>query len=88
MTLAAMRAGDLEPHRAQQIVDEVPAADLGVCVAVEAVLFPRIVDKPNTRVGALARRAVAAADPTAAAALAQKALKGGSCPPDPAACRG
>jgi len=76
VTLAAMRAGDLEPHRAQQIVDEVPAADLGVCAAVEAVLFPRIVDKPNTRVGALARRAVAAADPTAAAALAQKALKG------------
>ena len=76
VTLAAMRAGDLEPHRAQQIFDEVSAADPGVCAAVEAVLFPRIVDKPNTRVGALARRAVAAADPTAAAALAQKAVKG------------
>ncbi len=41
VTLAAMRAGDLEPHRAQQIVDEVPEADLGVCAAVERALFPR-----------------------------------------------
>jgi len=76
VTLAAMRAGDLEPHRAQQIVDEVPAADLGVCAAVERALFPRVVDKPNTRVGALARRAVVAADPGAAAALAERAVKG------------
>jgi len=75
-TLAAMRAGDLEPHRAQQIVDEVPAADPGVCAAVEAVLFPRVVDRPNTRVGALARRAVAAADPAAAAAKAEQGLGG------------
>ncbi len=75
-TLAAMRAGDLEPHRAQQIVDEVPAADLGVCAAVEAVLFPRVVDKPTTRVGALARRAVAAADPAAAAARAEAGWAG------------
>jgi len=75
-TLAAMRAGVLEPHRAQQIVDEVPAADLGVCAAVEAVLFPRIVDRATTRVGVLARRAVAAADPAAAAALAERAVKG------------
>src|SRR5665647_2477856 len=57
LSLAAMRAGDLEPHRAQQVVDEVPAGDRRVCAAVERVLFPRIVDKPATRVGALARRA-------------------------------
>src|SRR5450759_4550107 len=74
-TLAAMRAGDLEPHRAQQIVDEVPRNDPAVCAAVEAALFPKIVDRPTTRVGALTRQAVAAADPAAAdpAAAAKKA---------------
>ena len=76
VTLAAMRAGDLEPHRAQQVVDEVPAGDRRVCAAVERVLFPRIVDRPATRVGALARRAVAAADPAAAAARAEQAQAG------------
>src|SRR5450759_4741138 len=44
VTLAAMAAGDLEPHRAQQIVDEVPSNDPAVCAAVEAALFPRILD--------------------------------------------
>ena len=72
-TLAAMRAGDLEPHRAQQIVDEVPTNDPAVCAAVEAVLFPKIVDRPTTRVGALTRQAVAAADPAAAAKKAEQA---------------
>jgi len=72
-TLAAMRAGDLEPHRAQQIVDEVPTNDPAVCAAVEAALFPKIVDRPTTRVGALTRQAVAAADPAAAAKKAEQA---------------
>ena len=72
-TLAVMRAGDLEPHRAQQIVDEVPTNDTAVCAAVEAVLFPKIVDRPTTRVGALTRQAVAAADPAAAAKKAEQA---------------
>ena len=76
VTLAAMRAGDLEPHRAQQIVDEVPAHDRGVCAAVEEALFPRIVDKPSTRVAMLARKAVAAADPGAAVAKAEQAKQG------------
>jgi len=75
-TLAAMRAGDLEPHRAQQIVDEVPSNDPAVCAAVEAALFPKIVDKPTTRVGMLARKAVAAADPAAAAKKAEQAQQG------------
>jgi len=75
-TLAAMRAGDLEPHRAQQVVDEVPTNDPGVCAAVEAALFPRIVDKPTTRVGALARQVVAAADPVAAVEKAEQAQQG------------
>ena len=72
-TLAAMRAGDLEPHRAQQIVDEVPTNDPAVCAAVEAALFPKIVDRPTTRVGALTRRAVAAADPAVAVKKAEQA---------------
>ena len=72
-TLAAMRVGDLEPHRAQQIVDEVPTNDPAVCVAVEAALFPKIVDRPTTPVGALTRQAVAAADPAAAAKKAEQA---------------
>jgi hypothetical protein len=76
VTLAAMRAGDLEPHRAQAIVDEVPAANLGVCAAVERALFPRIVDKASTRVGALARRAVAGADLEAEARRAEVAVLG------------
>ena len=75
-TLAAMRAGDLEPHRAQQIVDEVPTNSPAVCAAVEAALFPRIVDKPTTRVGTLARKAVAAADPAAAADKAERVREG------------
>ncbi|MHB8185750.1 MAG: HNH endonuclease signature motif containing protein [Dermatophilaceae bacterium] len=75
-TLAAMRAGDLEPHRAQQVVDEVPTNDPDVCAAVEHALFPRIVDKPTTRVGQLARQAVAAADPVAVAQKAEQAHKG------------
>lgn len=75
-TLAAMRAGDLEPHRAKQIVDEVPAGDPAVCAAVEQALFPSIVDRPTTRVGALTRRAVAAADPAAAAQRAEQAHQG------------
>lgn len=74
VTLAAMRVGDLEPHRALQVVDEVPAGDVGVCAAVEAALFPKIVDKPNARVGMLARKAVAAADPAAAAERVESAL--------------
>ena len=76
LTLAAMRAGDLEPHRAQQVVDEVPTDNLAVCAAVEAVLFPKIVDTASTRVGVLARRAVVAADPAAAKEKAAQALKG------------
>ena len=75
-TLAAMRAGDLEPHRAQQVVDEVPTNDPGVCAAVERALFPKIVDKPTSRVGSLARLAVAAADPAAAADKAEQAHLG------------
>jgi hypothetical protein len=75
-TLAAMRAGDLEPHRAQQVVDEVPTNDSGVCAAVERALFPKIVDKPTSRVGSLARLAVAAADPAAAADKAEQAHLG------------
>jgi len=75
-TLAAMRAGDLEPHRAQQIVDEVPRNDPAVCAAVEVALFPKIVDKPTTRVGALARQAVVTADPAAAACKAEQARQG------------
>jgi len=72
-TLAAMRAGDLEPHRAQQIVDEVPTNDPAVCAAVEVALFPKVVDRPTTRVGALTRQAVAAADPAAAVTKAEQA---------------
>jgi Domain of unknown function (DUF222) len=75
-TLAAMRAGDLEPQRAQQVVDEVPTNDPGVCAAVERALFPKIVDKPTSRVGSLARLAVAAADPAAAADKAEQAHLG------------
>jgi hypothetical protein len=74
-TLAAMRAGDLEPHRAQQIVDEVPTDNPVVCGLVEAVLFPKIVDKASTRVGQLARKAVAAADPSAVAQKAEEVLE-------------
>ena len=62
LTLAAMRTGYLEPHRAQQIVDEVPTNSPAVCAAVEAVLFPKIVDRASTRAGVLARQAVVAAD--------------------------
>lgn len=44
----------------------VPAGDRDVCTAaVEAALFPKIVDKPATRVALLARKAVAEADPAA-----------------------
>jgi hypothetical protein len=71
-----LRAGDLEPHRAQQVVDEVPTNNPGVCAAVEAALFPRIVERPTTRVGMLARKAVAAADPDAAADRAARASQG------------
>src|SRR5665647_2391426 len=74
-TLAAMRAGDLEPHRAQQVVDEVPT-DVEVCAAVERALFPRIVDRPTTRVGQLTRQAVAGADPAGAARRVQEAQQG------------
>jgi hypothetical protein len=76
VTLAAMAAGDLEPHRAQQIVDEVPSNDPAVGAAVEVALFPRILDRPSSRVGMLARRAVAAADPGAAAAKTEQAERG------------
>jgi hypothetical protein len=43
---------------------------------VEAVLFPWIVDKSSTRVGAMARRAVAVADPEAQARRAEAAVLG------------
>jgi len=43
---------------------------------VEAVFFPRVVDRPNITVGARARRAVAAADPAAATAKAEQGLGG------------
>jgi hypothetical protein len=71
-----MRAGYLEPHRAQQIVDEVPTNSPAVCAAVEAVLFPKIVDRASTRVGVLARQAVVAADPAAAKEKAEQAQQG------------
>ncbi len=75
-TLSAMRAGDLEPHRAQQVVNEVPTDNPLVCGLVEAVLFPTIVDTASTRVGQLARKAVVAADPAAVARKAEQAQQG------------
>ena len=40
VTLAAMRAGDLEPYRAQAITQEVPRLRPEVCAEVERTLFP------------------------------------------------
>ena len=62
-TWAAMRAGDLEPARAEAIAQEVPRLRPEVCAPVEQVLFPAVLGLPTARVRAAARRAVAVADP-------------------------
>ncbi len=62
-TWAAMRAGDLEPARAEAIAQEVPRLRPEVCAQVERALFPAVLGLPTARVRAAARRAVAVADP-------------------------
>ena len=62
-TWAAMRAGDLEPYRAEAIAQEVPRLRPEVCAEVEAALFPAVLGLPTARVRAATRRAVAVADP-------------------------
>ncbi len=62
-TLAAMRAGDLEPYRATAIAQEVPRLRPEICTRVEAALFPAVLDLPTAGVRAATRHAVAAADP-------------------------
>jgi hypothetical protein len=62
-TLAAMRAGHLEPYRAGAIAEEVPRLRPEICTQVETALFPGVLQLPTARVRAATRRAVAAADP-------------------------
>jgi HNH endonuclease len=73
VTLAAMRAGDLEPYRAQAITPEVPRLRPEVCAEVEQTLFPGVLRLPTARVRAATRRAVAAADPDEVAEQAKQA---------------
>src|SRR4051812_5092749 len=73
VTLAAMRAGDLEPYRAGAIAQEVPRLRPEICPQVEAALFPGVLALPTARVRAATRRAVAAADPDEVTARAQRA---------------
>ena len=72
-TWAAMRAGDLEPARAEAIAQEVPRLRPEVCARVEAALFPAVLGLPTARVRAAARRAVAVADPDEVAERAARA---------------
>ena len=72
-TLAAMRAGDLEPYRATAIAQEVPRLRPEICTLVEAALFPAVLGLPTARVRAATRRAVAAADPEEVARRAERA---------------
>ena len=72
-TLAAMRAGDLEPYRATAIAQEVPRLRPEICTRVEAALFPAVLGLPTARVRAATRRAVAAADPDEVARRAERA---------------
>ena len=72
-TWAAMRAGDLEPARAEAIAGEVPRLRPEVCARVEAALFPAVLGLPTARVRAAARRAVAVADPDEVAERAARA---------------
>ncbi len=72
-TLAAMRAGDLEPYRATAIAQEVPRLRPEICTRVEAALFPAVLGLPTARVRAATRRAVAAADPEEVARRAERA---------------
>ena len=75
-TWAAMRAGDLEPARAEAIAQEVPRLRPEVCAAVERVLFPAVLGLPTARVRAAARRAVAVADPEEVVERAERARAG------------
>ena len=72
-TWAAMRAGDLEPYRAEAIAQEVPRLRPEICTQVEAALFPAVLGLPTARVRAATRRAVAVADPEEVAAAARRA---------------
>ena len=72
-TWAAMRAGDLEPARAEAIAGEVPRLRPEVCARVEQALFPAVLGLPTARVRAAARRAVAVADPDEVAERAARA---------------
>jgi hypothetical protein len=72
-TLAAMRAGNLEPYRATAIAEEVPRLRPEICTQVEAALFPGVLELPTARVRAATRRAVAAADPDEVAHRAARA---------------
>jgi hypothetical protein len=72
-TWAAMRAGDLEPARAEAIAQEVPRLRPELCAQVEQVLFPAVQGPPTARVRAAARRAVAVSDPAEVTARSARA---------------
>jgi len=71
-----MRAGELEPARAEAIAQEVPRLRPEVCARVERVLFPAVLGLPTARVRAAARRAVAVSDPDEVTARAERARAG------------
>jgi len=73
-TLAAMRAGDIEPWTAAAIADQLPTtASPALCRQVEDAIFPRVLRQSAGEAGRSARRALERLDPDAVAARGAQA---------------
>ncbi|MGI8716816.1 MAG: DUF222 domain-containing protein, partial [Lapillicoccus sp.] len=73
-TLAAMRAGDIEPWTAAAIADRLPTtAAPALCRQVEDAIFPRVLRQTAGEAGRSAQRALERLDPDAVAARGAQA---------------
>jgi hypothetical protein len=73
VTLAAMSAGDLDPWRATIIATELGEAGRESCAAVEALIFPAVLDETPGAVTKRVRRVLAVVDADAVRLKAAKA---------------
>jgi len=73
-TLAAVRAGDIEPWTAAAIADQLPTtATPALCRQVEDAIFPRVLRQTAGEAGRSAQRALERLDPDAVAARGAQA---------------
>jgi len=82
-TLAAMSAGDLDPWRATIIATQLAEASRASCAAVEALIYPSVLDHTPGEVTKKVRRVLGRVDADALRVKAAKNAWTGSCAPTP-----